>query len=128
MPAAPTAIDPGRLSHRAEPPPAHPRPPKPVTRARPAAKAPAPLRHLVLVLGDQLDLEASAFDGFDAAQDRVWMAEVAEESTHVWSSQPRTAVFLAAMRHFAIALQDAGRPLVMETRGWDDGRAICTRR
>ncbi|MGY0193868.1 cryptochrome/photolyase family protein [Leptothrix sp. BB-4] len=71
----------------------------------------AELRTLVLVLGDQLDLEASAFDGFDADLDRVWMAEVAEESTHVWSSQPRTAVFLAAMRHFANALQDAGRPL-----------------
>ena len=39
------------------------------------------------------------------------MAEVAEESTHVWSSKPRTAMFLAAMRHFALALQAAGRPL-----------------
>lgn len=71
----------------------------------------AELRHLVLVLGDQLDLEAAAFDGFDAAQDAVWMAEVAEESTHVWSSQPRIALFLAAMRHFAQALHAAGRPL-----------------
>jgi deoxyribodipyrimidine photolyase-related protein len=71
----------------------------------------AELRTLVLVLGDQLDLDASAFDGFDAAVDRAWMAEVAEESTHVWSSQPRTAVFLAAMRHFAQALREAGRPL-----------------
>ena len=71
----------------------------------------AELRHLVLVLGDQLDLEASAFDGFDPAQDAVWIAEVAEESTHVWSSQPRTVMFLAAMRHFAQALRDAGRPL-----------------
>jgi deoxyribodipyrimidine photolyase-related protein len=69
------------------------------------------LRTLVLVLGDQLDLGAAALDGFDAAQDAVWMAEVAEESTHVWSSQPRTALFLAAMRHFAVALQAAGRPL-----------------
>jgi deoxyribodipyrimidine photolyase-related protein len=69
------------------------------------------LRHLVLVLGDQLDLEASAFDGFDPAQDAVWMAEVAEESTHVWSSKPRIALFLAAMRHFALALERAGRPL-----------------
>ena len=69
------------------------------------------LRHLVLVLGDQLDLDAAAFDGFDAAQDAVWMAEVAEESTHVWSSQPRTALFLAAMRHFAQALRAAGRAL-----------------
>ncbi len=71
----------------------------------------AELRHLVLVLGDQLDLEATAFDGFDPALDAVWMAEVAEESTHVWSSQPRIAMFLAAMRHFAQALKVAGRPL-----------------
>ena len=69
------------------------------------------LRALVLVLGDQLDLEASAFDGFDPQVDAVWMAEVAEESTHVWSSQPRAAMFLAAMRHFGLALQAAGRPL-----------------
>ena len=69
------------------------------------------MRELVLVLGDQLDLDAAAFDGFDAAQDAVWMAEVAEESTHVWSSQPRIAVFLAGMRHFAEALRAAGRPL-----------------
>ena len=71
----------------------------------------APLRHLVIVLGDQLDLEAAAFDGFDAAQDAVWMAEVAEESTHVWSGKQRIAFFLSAMRHFAQALRDAGRPL-----------------
>jgi hypothetical protein len=36
---------------------------------------------------------------------------VAEESTQVRSSKPRTALFLAAMRHFAQALQAAGRPL-----------------
>ena len=69
------------------------------------------LRSLVIVLGDQLDLDAAAFDGFDAALDAVWMAEVAEESTHVWSSKPRIAMFLAAMRHFALELQAAGRPL-----------------
>ena len=71
----------------------------------------AELRALIVVLGDQLDLDAAAFDGFDAAVDAVWMAEVAEESTHVWSSKPRTVMFLAAMRHFALALQAAGRPL-----------------
>ncbi|MCY7314560.1 MAG: cryptochrome/photolyase family protein [Rubrivivax sp.] len=71
----------------------------------------AELRNLIVVLGDQLDLEAAAFDGFDADLDAVWMAEVAEESTHVWSSKPRTVMFLAAMRHFALALQAAGRPL-----------------
>jgi deoxyribodipyrimidine photolyase-related protein len=71
----------------------------------------AELRTLVVVLGDQLDAEASAFDGFDASQDAVWMAEVADESTHVPSSKPRTALFLTAMRHFAQTLRDAGRPL-----------------
>jgi deoxyribodipyrimidine photolyase-related protein len=71
----------------------------------------AELRELVLVLGDQLDPDAAAFDGFDANLDAVWMAEVAEESTHVWSSKPRTAMFLAAMRHFGLALQAAGRTL-----------------
>ena len=71
----------------------------------------AELRSLVVVLGDQLDLDAAAFDGFDASVDAVWMAEVAEESTHVWSSKPRTVMFLAAMRHFALALQAHGRTL-----------------
>ena len=66
------------------------------------------LRHLLVVLGDQLDLQASCFDGADAQHDAVWMAEVAEESTHVWSSKPRIALFLAAMRHHAQALREAG--------------------
>ncbi|MFN0164160.1 MAG: cryptochrome/photolyase family protein [Burkholderiales bacterium] len=69
------------------------------------------VRNLVIVLGDQLDLEAAAFDGFDPAQDAVWMAEVAEESTHVWSGKQRIVLFLAAMRHFAAALRAAGRTL-----------------
>jgi deoxyribodipyrimidine photolyase-related protein len=66
------------------------------------------LRHLLVVLGDQLDLQASCFDSADAQHDAVWMAEVAEESTHVWSSKPRIALFLAAMRHHAQALREAG--------------------
>ena len=72
---------------------------------------PAQVRHLVIVLGDQLDLQSSAFHGFDAAQDVVWMAEVAEESTHVWSAKQRIAVFLSAMRHFAQTLRALGLPL-----------------
>jgi deoxyribodipyrimidine photolyase-related protein len=69
------------------------------------------MRHLILVLGDQLDVASSAFDGFDPAQDSLWMAEVAEESTHVPSSQVRTAMFLSAMRHFAAERRAAGWPL-----------------
>ena len=71
-----------------------------------------PVRHLVLVLGDQLDLEAAAFNGFDAARDAVWMAEAYEESTHIWSSKQRIALFLSAMRHFAQALREKGRSLI----------------
>ena len=69
------------------------------------------MRRLVLVLGDQLDAQASAFDGFDPAQDAVWMAEVAEEATHIVSGQARIALFLSAMRHFADTLKELGRPL-----------------
>jgi len=71
----------------------------------------AELRSLIVVLGDQLDLDAAAFDGFDPQHDGVWMAEVAEESTHVWSGKQRTTLFLSAMRHFALALEAAARPL-----------------
>ncbi|MCA1926705.1 MAG: cryptochrome/photolyase family protein [Thiobacillus sp.] len=70
------------------------------------------MRNLVLVLGDQLNRDASAWDGFDPRQDSAWMAEVADESTHVWSSKPRIALFLAAMRHFAADLRADGVPLV----------------
>jgi len=65
-------------------------------------------RQLIIVLGDQLDLQASCFDGADPQQDLVWMAEAAEESTHVWSSKSRIALFLSAMRHHARALSAAG--------------------
>lgn len=68
-------------------------------------------RNLVVVLGDQLNEDSAAFDGFDPALDTVWMAEVAQESTHVWSSKPRTALFLSAMRHFKNRLLDKGLPL-----------------
>ena len=69
------------------------------------------VRNLVVVLGDQLDLDAAAFDGFEAQHDAVWMAEADEESTHVWSGKQRIALFLSAMRHFAQALRAAGRPV-----------------
>jgi len=66
-------------------------------------------RNLILVLGDQLDGAGAALDGFDPARDALWMAEVAEESTQVWTSQPRIALFLSAMRHFRQAQEQAGR-------------------
>jgi deoxyribodipyrimidine photolyase-related protein len=73
--------------------------------------ASTPVRHLVVILGDQLDARSSAWDGFDPAHDRAWMCEASEESAHVWSSRMRIAVFLSAMRHFADERRAAGVPL-----------------
>jgi len=73
------------------------------------------LRNLVIVLGDQLNEDATALLDFDPAQDAVWMAEVAQESTHVPSAKQRTTLFLSAMRHFAARLEQRGLP-VMYTR------------
>ena len=67
-----------------------------------------PCRHLVLILGDQLDETSSAFDEFDPAQDRILMIEAHSESTHVWSHKIRTTLFLSAMRHFAASLGERG--------------------
>ncbi|MDX2182191.1 MAG: cryptochrome/photolyase family protein [Bryobacteraceae bacterium] len=66
------------------------------------------MRHLIVVLGDQLNRDSAAFDKFDPAKDAVWMAEVTEESTHVWSHKARIALFLSAMRHFRDALREEG--------------------
>ncbi len=65
-------------------------------------------RHLILVLGDQLDAKSAAFDGFDRQADVVWMAEVAEEAEHVWTTKPHIVIFLSAMRHFRDTLRGDG--------------------
>ena len=69
------------------------------------------MRNLIVILGDQLDRHSSVFDGFDPALDHIWMAEVREESTHVWSHKARIALFLSAMRHFAVELEQKRYPL-----------------
>ena len=67
-----------------------------------------PCRHIVLILGDQLDESSAAFDGFDPLQDQILMVEALEESTHVWSHKARTTLFLSAMRHFSAMLAQRG--------------------
>jgi deoxyribodipyrimidine photolyase-related protein len=67
------------------------------------------MRHLLVILGDQLNHDSAVFDGFDAAFDRVWMAEVREESVRIPVSRPRIVMFLAAMRHFRDELRAKGR-------------------
>ncbi|MFY7913846.1 MAG: cryptochrome/photolyase family protein [Rubrivivax sp.] len=88
------------------------------------------IRHLVLILGDQLNRDASAWDGFDPAQDMVWMCEARAEATHVPSSRQRTALFLSAMRHFAQQLRAEGVPLhylEQHAGGLDDALAATLR-
>jgi deoxyribodipyrimidine photolyase-related protein len=67
-----------------------------------------PVRHLVLILGDQLDHHSQALAGFEPHVDAVWMAEVQEEATYVWSHKLRLAYFFAAMRHFREELRERG--------------------
>ena len=75
-------------------------------------------RHLVIVLGDQLDDDSAAFDGFDAEQDAVWMAEVTEDCTNVWSHKrlarnPRMAMQLKNLTR----LNEAERLAIREQSG-----------
>jgi hypothetical protein len=100
----------------------------PETRAGRNAIVPNASR-LILVLGDQLDAASAAFDGFDAKQDVVWMAEVKHESAKVWSTKARIAVFLAAMRHVRAALEQERipvdyTPLTARPAAGDEGPAV----
>ncbi|MEC7281886.1 MAG: cryptochrome/photolyase family protein, partial [Verrucomicrobiota bacterium] len=76
-------------------------------------------RHLIVIFGDQLNREAAAFDNFDFTQDAVWMAEVDDESKHVWSHKQRIAIFLSGMRHFRDAL--LSEDIRVEYTQLDDG-------
>ncbi|MDO9392910.1 MAG: cryptochrome/photolyase family protein [Methylotenera sp.] len=61
-------------------------------------------RNLILILGDQLNFDNPALEGFDASQDAILMVEVRHEATQVWSHKARIVLFLSAMRHFYEAL------------------------
>jgi deoxyribodipyrimidine photolyase-related protein len=65
-------------------------------------------RDLLLILGDQLDRQSDLFKGASPSMDVIFMAEVREESTHVWSHKARIALFLSGMRHFRDELREAG--------------------
>jgi deoxyribodipyrimidine photolyase-related protein len=69
------------------------------------------VRRLVLVLGDQLNPASPLIQALDPARDCVFMAEVREEATHVWSHKARIVLFLSAMRHFRDRLAARGIPV-----------------
>lgn len=89
----------------------------PSSREVPIASAAPGLRKLVVVLGDQLDRDSAALADFDPARDALWMAEVDEESTHVWSHPARIALFLSAMRHFRDECLARGWPVIYRAAG-----------
>jgi len=66
---------------------------------------------IFIVLGDQLTCDSDFFKDFDFKNDCVWMAEVREESTQVWSHKSRIVLYLSAMRHFAKELLKNKYPL-----------------
>ena len=69
------------------------------------------MKKLILILGDQLDINSSVLRGFDPSTDEVLMIESQNESTYVWSHKAKIAIFLSAMRHFAQTLQSKKIPL-----------------
>ena len=72
----------------------------------------APVRNLVIVLGDQLDGQSAAFDGFNPQRDAILQMEVREEATYVLQHKRRLAFFFAAMRNFRDEQRAIGRRVV----------------
>ena len=69
------------------------------------------MKKLVLILGDQLDINSSALSNFNSSTDEVIMIESRNESDYVWSHKAKIAIFLSAMRHFAQTLRVKNIPL-----------------
>ena len=68
-------------------------------------------KRLILILGDQLDLHGSVLKDFNRDTDEFIMIESSNEAQYVWSHKAKVALFLAAMRHFAIELEEQQYPL-----------------
>ncbi len=68
----------------------------------------SPLRHLRLVLGDQLHPRLATLTDLDPEADTVLMVEVAEEATYVRHHKQKLVLVFSAMRHFAAELRERG--------------------
>jgi len=84
-------------------------------------------RSVRLVLGDQLTFANPALEGLDINRDTLLMIEAPGESKVVWSTKPRTAMFLSAMRHFAAELAERGWPLEYVRLGANEAPDFATR-
>lgn len=77
-----------------------------------------------MVLGDQLDSASAALSDFDFASDVILMIEAASEARFVWSHKARIAIFLSAMRHFAIEQRQLNRRVDYIKLGSERGSLI----
>ncbi|MEY4060127.1 MAG: hypothetical protein RL551_1383, partial [Pseudomonadota bacterium] len=69
------------------------------------------MKKLVLILGDQLDINSPVLKNLNPQADQVVMIESADEAQYVWSHKAKIALFLSAMRHFAKELEELDIPL-----------------
>jgi deoxyribodipyrimidine photolyase-related protein len=81
------------------------------------------IRNLILVLGDQLNHDSAALEGFDESLDRVWMAENDGEAKHVWCHKYRLVAFFSPMRHFRDELEARGFEVIYHQLSTDGRRA-----
>lgn len=65
-------------------------------------------RTLILILGDQLTPDIAALRDADPDQDRILMAELADEASYVRHHKKKIAFIFSAMRHFAERLEAQG--------------------
>jgi deoxyribodipyrimidine photolyase-related protein len=70
------------------------------------------IKRIILILGDQLDIQNAALRSFDQQTDEILMIESEHESSYVWSHKAKIALFLSAMRHFAQDLIAQEFPLI----------------
>ena len=68
-----------------------------------------PDQSLVLVLGDQLNLNLSSLRRADKSRDIVLMAEVMAEATYAGHHKKKFVLVFSAMRHFAEGTSSALR-------------------
>jgi len=80
------------------------------------------MRHLILVLRDQLDRDAAVFDAFEADRDAVAMTEADVDRGRYPDHKQRLALGWAAMRHFRDDLRDRGWAVHYEAADAPDRR------
>ncbi|MBQ0833019.1 cryptochrome/photolyase family protein [Marinobacter sp.] len=66
------------------------------------------MANLILILGDQLTTDISAFEGADPGCDKIVMAEVHNEASYTNHHKKKLVLLFSAMRHFAQQLEKDG--------------------